>query len=159
MFITISVEIQMRILSVEAEAFAVPLHWDNDIVDLAALRKETEIPICAGQSEITVAGTARLIDAGAIDICNLHPGYTGGITPWLKSADLARRNGLSVANTGEPQLSASLMLACDHGMSVEIYHPDRDPIFPQHCPAFRARRNGCIEESTLTGWGIVPDDI
>jgi D-galactarolactone cycloisomerase len=102
MFITSSVEIQMRILSAEVEAFAVPVHWDNDIVDLAALRKETEIPICAGQSEITVAGTARLIDAGAIDICNLHPGYTGGITPWLKSADLARRNGLSVANTGEP---------------------------------------------------------
>ena len=76
--------------------------------------KKTAIPICAGQSEVTVAGVARLIDAGAIDICNLHPGYAGGVTPWLKSANLARQNGLKVANTGEPQLSASLMLAHHH---------------------------------------------
>lgn len=133
-----------------------PVHWDNDITDLAALRKKTAIPICAGQSEITVAGVASLIDAGAIDICNLHPGYAGGVTPWLKSANLARQNGLKVANTGEPQLSASLMLACDHGMSVEIYHPDRDPIFPQHCPAFSARSDGHIKDSDMNGWGIVP---
>ena len=96
------------------------MHWDNDIVDLAALRKESEIPICAGQSEVTVAAVASMIDAGAIDICNLHPGYVGGVTPWLKSAELARQNGLKVVNTGEPQLSASLMLACEHGMSIEI---------------------------------------
>ena len=131
-----------------------PVHWDNDIVDLAALREKTDIPICAGQSEITVAGVAMLIDAGAIDVCNLHPGYVGGITPWLISADLARKNGLKVANTGEPQLSASLMLACEHGMSVEIYHPDRDPVFPQYCPAFEDRKNGRIEENNLLGWGL-----
>jgi D-galactarolactone cycloisomerase len=133
-----------------------PVHWDNDIVDLAVLREQTDIPICAGQSEITVAGVARLIDAGAIDICNLHPGYVGGITPWLTSAELARQNGLKVANTGEPQLSASLMLACEHGMSVEIYHPDRDPIFPQYCPAFNGRKNGRIEETKQMGWGLIP---
>jgi len=133
-----------------------PVHWDNDIVDLAVLREQTAIPICAGQSEITVAGVARLIDAGAIDICNLHPGYVGGITPWLASAELARQNRLKVANTGEPQLSASLMLACEHGMSVEIYHPDRDPILPQYCPAFNDRKNGRIEETKQIGWGLIP---
>lgn len=132
-----------------------PVHWDNDIVDLAALREQTDIPICAGQSEITVAGVARLIDAGAIDICNLHPGYVGGITPWLVSADLARQNGLKVANTGEPQLSVSLMLASEHGMSVEIYHPDRDPVFPQYCSAFTERKNGRIAEAKTLGWGLV----
>jgi len=63
-----------------------PVHWDNDVVDLAALRKQTDIPICAGQSEITVAGVARLIDAGAIDICNLHPGYADGT--WYECRDL-----------------------------------------------------------------------
>ncbi len=133
-----------------------PVHWDNDIVDLAFLRKQTDIPICAGQSEINVAGIARLIDAGAVDICNLHPGYAGGVTPWLAAAELARKNGLKVANTGEPQLSASLMLACEHGMSVEIYHPERDPCFPEYCPVFHARKNGCIGRSNLMGWGIVP---
>lgn len=133
-----------------------PVYWDNDIVDLTALRKETNIPICAGQSENSVAGIARMINAGAVDICNLHPGYAGGITPWLKAAELARRNNLQVANTGEPQLSASLMLAIEHGMSVEIYHPDRDPVFPRHCPAFTERKNGCIDATELHGWGIVP---
>ncbi len=133
-----------------------PVHWDNDIADLAALRKQTEIPICAGQSENSVAGIARMIDAGAVDICNLHPGYAGGITPWLIAADLARKNQLQLANTGEPQLSASLMLAMEHGMSIEIYHPDRDPIFPQHCAAFNARDNGYIKETKLHGWGLLP---
>lgn len=136
-----------------------PVHWDNDIADLAALRKMTDIPICAGQSEVTVAGVASLIDAEAIDICNLHPGYAGGVTPWLESAELAHQNGLKVANTGEPQLSASLMLACGHGMSIEIYHPDRDPIFPKHCPAFDARTDGYIEDTCRTGWGIVPSNV
>ena len=32
-----------------------PVYWDDDINDLAILKKETEIPICAGQSEVTVA--------------------------------------------------------------------------------------------------------
>ena len=50
-----------------------PVHWDTDIVDLAALRKQTDIPICAGQGENSVAGIARMIDAGAVYICNLHP--------------------------------------------------------------------------------------
>ncbi len=134
-----------------------PVHWDNDIADLAALRKKTDIPICAGQSEISVAGIARMIDAGAVDICNLHPGYAGGITPWLAAADLARKHNLNVANTGEPQISASLMLATEHGMSIEIYHPDRDPVFPQHCPAFHARDNGRIAATDLHGWGIAPE--
>ena len=133
-----------------------PVYWDDDINDLAILKKETEIPICAGQSEVTVAGVARMIEAGAIDICSLHPGYVGGVTPWLKSAELARQNGLRVANTGEPQLSASLMLTCEHGMSVEIYHPDRDPVFPLHCPAFAERFDGQIRPVDLKGWGIVP---
>lgn len=135
-----------------------PVHWDNDIVDLATLRRHTDIPVCAGQSETTVAGVTRLVDAGAIDICNLHPGYAGGITPWLRASELVRSHGLKVANTGEPQLSASLMLACEHGMSIEIYHPDRDPIFPTYCPAFHARDNGRIKETKLPGWGIVPAD-
>ncbi len=133
-----------------------PVHWDNDIKDLAALRKETDIPICAGQSEISVAGIARLIDAGAVDICNLHAGYAGGITPWLEAAELARKNGLKVANTGEPQFSASLILACEHGMGLEIYHPDRDPVFPRHCPDFSNHANGCIGKPSLLGLGIIP---
>lgn len=132
-----------------------PVHWDNDIVDLATLRKRTSIPICAGQSENSVSGIARLIDADAVDICNLHPGYSGGITPWLEAAELARKAGLKVANTGEPQLSASLMLAMEHAMPVEIYHPDRDPLFPKYCPAFSARINGNIKAGNLPGWGIV----
>jgi D-galactarolactone cycloisomerase len=131
-----------------------PVHWDNDVKDLSLLRQRTKIPICAGQSEVTLAGISRLIDAGSIDICNLHPGYAGGITPWLKSADLARKNGLKIANTGEPQLSASLMLASEHGMSVEIYHPDRDPFFPKHCLAFKQRSEGQIKTTSLLGWGI-----
>ena len=133
-----------------------PVHWDNDIVDLATLRKRTSIPICAGQSENSVSGIARLIDAEAVDICNLHPGYSGGITPWLEAAELAREAELKVANTGEPQLSASLMMAMEHGMPIEIYHPDRDPLFPKHCPAFSARINGNIVARKLPGWGIVP---
>jgi L-alanine-DL-glutamate epimerase-like enolase superfamily enzyme len=134
-----------------------PVHWDNDIADLSKFRKMTDIPVCAGQSEVTLAGVARLIDSEAIDICNLHPGYAGGITPWLRSADLARENGLRVANTGEPQLSASLMLACEHGMSLEMYHPSRDPLFPKFCPAYRERINGEIKPTNLNGWGILPE--
>ena len=43
-----------------------PCYWHNDREDLAALRRQTSIPICAGQSEITLAGCRELMNAGAI---------------------------------------------------------------------------------------------
>lgn len=132
-----------------------PVHWDNDIADMAALRRITDIPICAGQSEWTVAGLKRLIDAGAVDICNLHPGYCGGVTPWLQAAELARENGLGLANTGEPQLSSHLMLAFANSLCIEIYHPDRDPVFIKHCPVYAERSQGHFPMPELSGWGVV----
>jgi len=44
----------------------------------------------------------------------------------------------------------------EHGMSVEIYQSDRDPICQQHCPALKTDQSGSIAETTLWGWGIVP---
>ena len=132
-----------------------PVHWDNDLEDLATLHAECDVPICAGQSEWTVAGAKRLIDAKAIDICNIHPGYAGGVTPWLAVAQYAATHGVSMANTGEPQLSAQLIPGLPHGTCVEIYHPDRDPLFPAHCPIAAAIEGGRIGTSRASGWGIM----
>jgi len=97
--------------------------------------------------------------ADAIDICNIHPGYCGGVTPWLDAARLAEERGLLMANTGEPQLSAQLIPALSHGTCVEIYHPDRDPVFSKHCPIASTIKNGRIGLAKVPGWGIVlPDE-
>lgn len=133
-----------------------PVHWDDDIKDLARLRARTKVAICAGQSEWTAAGAKRLIDAGAIDICNIHPGYCGGVTPWLEVADYAAKQNVRMANTGEPQLSAHLIPATENPTCVEVYHPDRDPVFPALCPIADTIDNGTIATPDLPGWGIVP---
>ena len=126
------------------------------MADLATLRAGTGTPICAGQSEWTVAGAKRLIEAVSIDICNLHPGYCGSVTPWLEVARFAASRGIGMANTGEPQLSTHLIPAMALGTCVEIYHPDRDPVFPAHCPAAATVKDGRIALGEAPGWGILP---
>jgi D-galactarolactone cycloisomerase len=141
--------------------FEEPVHWENDIEDMAVLRRLRAVPLCAGQSELTKIGARRLMAAGAVDICNLHAGYIGGVTPWLDMAEEAAERGLWVAHTGEPQLSLQLMTAFEHGTPVEVYHPDRDPIFYQMVMPQSGIEDGVIRLPDQPGWGynLDPDFI
>ena len=71
--------------------FEEPVHWPNDRLDMAAVRSQTGIPVCAGQSEISRAGCRDLMMSGAIDVCNFDASWGGGPTEWRRVAGAGRR--------------------------------------------------------------------
>jgi D-galactarolactone cycloisomerase len=109
--------------------FEEPVRWYNDRLDMAAARNQTGIPICAGQSEISVAGCRDLMMAGAIDVCNFDASWGGGPTEWRRVASLASAFAIEMGHHEEPQIAAHLLAAVPNGTYLETFHPDRDPMF------------------------------
>ena len=134
-----------------------PCHWDNDRRMLAELRARVDVPICAGQSEISSGGCRELMAAGALDICNFHAGYGGGVSEWRRVAGMAQCFGLQLAHTGEPQLSIQLMAAYANAICLEVYHPDRDPLFYRSPIDPASIIDGFCEVPDRAGWGLEMD--
>ena len=109
--------------------FEEPVRWYNDRLDMAAARNQTGIPICAGQSEISVAGCRDLMMAGAIDVCNFDASWGGGPTEWRRVAALAAAFTVEMGHHEEPQIAAHLLASVPNGTYLETFHGDRDPMF------------------------------
>ena len=136
-----------------------PVHWENDRTWLAQLRAKINVPLCAGQSEVSVNGCKELLEAGAIDICNFSSTYGGGVTPWLQAAGLAKVFGAQLAFTGEPQQAIHYMTAFEHGTVIEAFHPDRDPVFYEIVMPPSGIHDGYLAVSDAPGWGYdIPAD-
>jgi L-alanine-DL-glutamate epimerase-like enolase superfamily enzyme len=69
----------------------------ENIAGQAEVRRSTDIPIAAGESEQTRFAFRDLIAAGAVDICQPDLAIAGGITETLRIAALAASHGLTVA--------------------------------------------------------------
>ncbi len=69
--------------------FEEPCLWYDDAYMMAEMRRQTAIPINAGQSEASAAGVRRLIAAGAVDIVNFDASEAGGITEWRRAPQCA----------------------------------------------------------------------
>ena len=109
--------------------FEEPVHWHNDRLDMAAVRNQTGIPVCAGQSEISRSGCRDLMMSGAIDVCNFDASWGGGPTEWRRVAALAACFAVQMGHHEEPQISTHLLASVANGTYMETFHPDRDPLF------------------------------
>ncbi len=134
-----------------------PCHWQNDKLDLARLRRTIDIPLCAGQSEITKAGCRELMSAGAIDVCNFDPSWGGGPTEWRKVAMLADTFGIGIMSHLETQVGAALAAGVSNGQCVEFMQPDRDPLYHTLVLNRPVIREGQMALSPLPGWGLELD--
>jgi D-arabinonate dehydratase len=138
--------------------FEEPCHWYDDVAQMARVRAQTRIPICAGQSEISSHGVRRLIDGGAVDIVNYDASEGGGVTDWRRAAALCAIAGVAVGHHEEPQIAQHLLSAIPQGTSIECFaDPERDPVW-QHLWLNRpAVRNGSMSVSAGPGFGIELD--
>lgn len=134
-----------------------PCHWANDRQDLARLRRTVPVPICAGQSEISVAGCRELMAAGAIDICNYDPSWGGGPTAWRKVAAVAQAYGVGVLSHLEPQVGAMLAASVPNGVGVEVMQPNRDPLYHALVANRPAIADGRLRLPDGPGWGLELD--
>lgn len=109
--------------------FEEPCHWDDDAVAMRDVRFCTAVPVCAGQSEYSAAGCRRLIESGAIDVCNFDSSWSGGPTEWRRAAAIAQTSNVQMAHHEEPQVAAHLLASVPNGTFLEQFTPDRDPVW------------------------------
>ena len=109
--------------------FEEPVRWTSADLWMRDVRMMAGVPVAAGQSELGRADIRRLVTAGAIDVCNFDASWSGGPTEWRRVAGLAAAYGVEMAHHEEPQISAHLLASVAHGTYVEVFNPDRDPIF------------------------------
>jgi L-alanine-DL-glutamate epimerase-like enolase superfamily enzyme len=118
-----------RVRELNIRWFEEPCIWSNDRQDMQVVRARGGIEICAGQSEHSPEACAALMQAGAIDVCNFDASWSGGYTSWKRMAAAARLNSVQLAHHEEPQVAAHLLASQPHGTYLEVFHPDRDPIW------------------------------
>ncbi|TDD87510.1 mandelate racemase/muconate lactonizing enzyme family protein [Actinomadura darangshiensis] len=106
----------------------------DDVAAHVELRRAIGTPVAVGENVATAHGFRDLLTAGACDVVQPNVVRVGGITPFLRIADLARLFDVPVYPHLLTELSGQLALALHHPVMVE--HP---------------------EDATLTDLGLLAD--
>ncbi|HEY1920642.1 MAG TPA: enolase C-terminal domain-like protein [Streptosporangiaceae bacterium] len=94
----------------------------QDLAGLAAVRRQVTADVAAGEYSWTLADSAALIDAGAVDCLQLDVTRCGGITEFLRGAALAAAHNLEVSAHCCPSLHAHVGVAVPNLRHVEYFH-------------------------------------
>ena len=82
--------------------FEEPVSSEN-LAGLAAVRSQVLPDVAAGEYSWSLADSARLIDAGAVDCLQLDVTRCGGVTEFLRGAALAAAHSLQVSAHCAPE--------------------------------------------------------
>ncbi|MCR4308270.1 MAG: mandelate racemase/muconate lactonizing enzyme family protein [Candidatus Berkelbacteria bacterium] len=134
--------------------FEEPCRWYNDIRSMHDFRLISGIPVSAGQSEISRHGMSHLINSGAIDISNFDASWGGGPTEWRRVAAHAAIHDMGVGHHEEAHLSIHLLASVPHGTCIEVFHPDRDPIYWNMIENLPTINNGEVAAPLGAGLGL-----
>ncbi|TAN11788.1 MAG: mandelate racemase/muconate lactonizing enzyme family protein [Burkholderiaceae bacterium] len=137
--------------------FEEPCRWYNDRSSMALVRNVTGIPVAAGQSEYHRGGCRDLFESGSVDVCNFDASWGGGPTEWRRVAAMALSYEVQMGHHEEPQVSAQLLASIPHGTMVEVFHPDRDPLFYALFANHSKFDHGKYKVPTGPGWGLELD--
>jgi D-galactarolactone cycloisomerase len=153
-----AVEFSKRVSDLDLLWFEEPCRWYDDRRTMAQLRATTGIPITAGQSENSRAGCRDLMLDNAIDYCNFDASWGGGPTEWRRVASLARCFSVVMAHHEEPQIAAQLLASVTNSGYIEVFHPDRDPLFYEIVANRNEFKDGRYEVPTGPGLGLELDE-
>ena len=124
-----AVEFARRVEDLGLRWFEEPCRWTNDRRWMRDVRSMTGVPVCAGQSETTLAGLRDLVVDGAIDVSNFDASWAGGPTIWRKAAGLCAAFGVQLGHHEEPQVSSHLLASVPDHTFAECFDEERDPFF------------------------------
>ena len=106
-----------------------PVRWADDRRELKLLSQRTQIPLSAGESELTSYGCRALIDEQAIQILQFDCTMSGGFTEGRKLAALCELNHVQVAPHHDCFIHCHIVAATPAGAIVESFtDPERDPL-------------------------------
>jgi L-alanine-DL-glutamate epimerase-like enolase superfamily enzyme len=94
----------------------------QDLAGLAAVRRQVQPDVAAGEYSWSLADSARLIEAGAVDCLQLDVTRCGGITEFLRGAALAAAHNLEISAHCAPNLHAHVGSAVPNLRHVEYFH-------------------------------------
>jgi L-alanine-DL-glutamate epimerase-like enolase superfamily enzyme len=94
----------------------------QDLAGLAAVRRQVRPDVTAGEYSWSLADSARLIEAGAVDCLQLDVTRCGGVTEFLRGAALAAAHNLEVSAHCAPSLHAHVGAAVPNLRHVEYFH-------------------------------------
>jgi L-alanine-DL-glutamate epimerase-like enolase superfamily enzyme len=110
------------------ELAAIGVSWfeepvsSQDLAGLAAVRQQVRPDVTAGEYSWSLADSARLIEAGAVDCLQLDVTRCGGVTEFIRGAALAAANNLQVSGHCAPNLHAHVGAAVPNLRHVEYFH-------------------------------------
>ncbi len=93
-----------------------------DLAGLAAVRRQVLPDVAAGEYSWTLADSAALIGAGAVDCLQLDVTRCGGITGFVRGAALAAASNLEVSAHCAPALHAHPASALPNLRHIEYFH-------------------------------------
>ncbi len=94
----------------------------QDLAGLAAVRRQVRPDVAAGEYSWSLADSARLIAAGAVDCLQLDATRCGGFTEFLRGAALAAGHNLQVSAHCAPNQHAHAGVAVPNLRHVEYFH-------------------------------------
>jgi L-alanine-DL-glutamate epimerase-like enolase superfamily enzyme len=94
----------------------------QDLAGLAAVRRQVLPDVAAGEYSWSLADSARLIAAGAVDCLQLDVTRCGGVTEFLRGSALAAAYNLQVSGHCAPNLHARVGAAVPNLRHVEYFH-------------------------------------
>ena len=152
-----AVEFGRLVADLDVRWFEEPCRWTNDRRWMRDVRYQTGIPVCAGQSEVTLRGIRDLIVDGAIDVSNFDASWAGGPTIWRKAAGLAAAFGVELGHHEEPQVASHLLASVPDHTFVECFDEERDPFFWRLTDMSSRIADGRYALPDGPGFGIVLD--
>ena len=124
-----ALELCERVADLDIRWFEEPCIWSNDERDMRDVRARGGIPVCAGQSEYSAEGCRDLMEQARSTSATSTRRGRGGYTNWRRMAAAAHLYSVELAHHEEPQIATHLLASQPHGTYVEVFHPDRDPIW------------------------------
>jgi L-alanine-DL-glutamate epimerase-like enolase superfamily enzyme len=116
-----AVRVGQRVAEYGVSWFEEPVS-SQDLAGLAAVRRRVLPDVAAGEYSWSLADSARLIAAGAVDCLQLDVTRCGGITEFLRGSALAAAHNLQVSGHCAPNLHARVGVAVPNLRHVEYFH-------------------------------------
>ncbi len=133
-----------------------PLRWADDRRELKLLSQRTQIPLSAGESELTSYGCRSLLEEQAIQILQFDVTMFGGFTEGRKMAALCELNHVKVTPHHDCFIHAQLVASTPAGGFVEAFtNPERDPLQAELFENPPALDNGWLTLNDTAGLGLI----